>query len=51
MNAANILKFLIKKKFIKLNQKKILKITSSIGSDVILGINPISTVLSSKNIN
>ena len=50
MNAANILNFLLKKKFIKLNQKKILKITNSIGSDVILGINPINTVLSSKNI-
>ena len=50
MNAANILNFLIKKKFIKLNQKKILKIANSIGSDVILGINPTSTVLSSKNL-
>ncbi|MBT3408397.1 4-(cytidine 5'-diphospho)-2-C-methyl-D-erythritol kinase [Candidatus Woesearchaeota archaeon] len=50
MNAANIFSFLIKKKFIKLNQKKILEITNSIGSDVILGINPINTVLSSKNI-
>ena len=50
MNAANILNFLLKKKFIKLNQKKILKITNSIGSDVILGLNPISTVLSSKNV-
>ena len=50
MNAANILSFLIKKKFIKLNQKKILEITNAIGSDVILGINPINTVLSSKNI-
>ena len=50
MNAANILNFLLKKKFIKLNQKKILKITNSIGSDVILGVNPISTVLSSKNV-
>ena len=50
MNAANILNFLIKKKFIKLNKKKILKITSSIGSDVVLGIDPISTVQSSKNL-
>ena len=50
MNAANILGFLIKKKFIKLSQKKIFEITNAIGSDVILGINPISTVLSSKNI-
>ena len=50
MNAANILIFLIKKKFIKLSQKKIFEITNAIGSDVILGINPINTVLSSKNI-
>ena len=50
MNAANILGFLIKKKFIKLSQKKIFEITNAIGSDVILGINPINTVLSSKNI-
>ena len=50
MNAANILNFLIKKKFIKLKQKKILKISRLIGSDVILGINPASTVLTSNNI-
>ena len=49
MNAANILNFLIKKKFLRLNQKKILEITSLIGSDVILGINPINTILSSNN--
>ena len=50
MNAANILNFLLKKKFIKLNQKKILKISSLIGSDVILGIKSNDTILSSKNI-
>ena len=50
MNAANILNFLLKKKFIKLNQKKILKISNLIGSDVILGINSNDTILSSKNI-
>ena len=50
MNAANILSFLIKKKFVKLSQKKILEIANLIGSDVILGINPINTILSSKNI-
>ena len=50
MNAANILNFLLKKKFIKLNQKKILKICSLIGSDVILGIKSNDTILSSKNI-
>ena len=40
MNAATILNFLIKKNFIKINQKKIFQITKLIGSDVILGINP-----------
>jgi len=48
MNAATILNFLIKKKFVKINQKKILQITNLIGSDVILGINPKSTILSSS---
>ena len=48
INAATILKFLIEKKFIKINQKKILQITNLIGSDVILGINPTSTILSSN---
>jgi 4-diphosphocytidyl-2-C-methyl-D-erythritol kinase len=50
MNVASILNFLIKKKFIKLNQKKILKISNLIGSDVILGINPTSTILTSNNV-
>ena len=50
MNAANILNFLLKKRFIKLNQKKILKISGSIGSDVILGIKSNDTILSSKNV-
>ena len=48
MNAATILNFLIKKNFIKINRKKILQITKLIGSDVILGINPKSTILSSN---
>ena len=48
MNAATILNFLIEKKFIRINQKKILQITNLIGSDVILGINPKSTILSSN---
>ena len=48
MNAATILNFLIKKKFIKISQKKILQITNLIGSDVILGINPTTTILSSN---
>ena len=50
MNAANILSFLIKKRFIKLSQKKIKIISNLIGSDVILGINPANTIISSKNV-
>ena len=50
MNAANILNFLIKKKFIKVNKKKIRMISNLIGSDVILGISPKSTVMTSKNV-
>ena len=48
MNAATILNFLIKKNFIKINQKKVLQITKLIGSDVILGINLKSSILSSN---
>ncbi|MDC0240331.1 4-(cytidine 5'-diphospho)-2-C-methyl-D-erythritol kinase [Candidatus Pelagibacter sp.] len=48
MNAATILNFLIKKNFIKISQKKILQITNLIGSDVILGVNPTTTILSSN---
>ena len=49
MNAANILNYLIKKKLIKINQKKIKNISNSIGSDVILGLNPKSAILSPNN--
>jgi 4-diphosphocytidyl-2-C-methyl-D-erythritol kinase len=45
---ATILNFLIKKNFIKINQKKVLQIANLIGSDVILGINPKSAILSSN---
>jgi 4-diphosphocytidyl-2-C-methyl-D-erythritol kinase len=48
MNAATILNFLIKKNFIKINKKKVLQIANLIGSDVILGINPKSAILSSN---
>jgi len=50
MNVANILNFLIKKKFIEVNQKKLLNIASLIGSDVILGIKPTSCILTSNNV-
>jgi 4-diphosphocytidyl-2-C-methyl-D-erythritol kinase len=50
MNAAFILNFLIKKRFIKLNQHKIIEISNLIGSDVILGSKATSTILTSKNV-
>lgn len=49
MNAASILKYFIKKKIIKVKKKEIIKITTLIGSDVILGINPTNSILNSKN--
>ena len=49
MNAANILKYLIKKKMIKVEKKQIFEIASSIGSDVILGLETANSILTSKN--
>ena len=49
MNAATILKFLIKKKLIIISKKKLYKICSLIGSDVILGIHPNNLILKSNN--
>ena len=49
INAASILNFLNKKKAIKISKKKILEVCSEIGSDVILGIEPSSSVLLSNN--
>ncbi len=49
MNAATILKFLIKKKIIKIKKHEIIKISNLIGSDVILGLKSKSIVLNSKN--
>ena len=48
MNSASILNFFHKKKIIKINQKEITNISNLIGSDVILGINPKSCILSSN---
>jgi len=48
MNAATLLNFFIKKKILKLNKDKLSKIASMIGSDVILGIEPANTILSSN---
>ena len=49
MNAANILTFFVKKNIIKVSKKEIQEITKSIGSDVILGLNSINCILTSKN--
>ena len=49
MNAANVLKYLIKNKIIKVNKNQIEKICKLIGSDVILGLNPTNSILTSKN--
>ena len=48
MNAASILKFLIKKKIIRIKKKEMVKISNLIGSDVILGLNQKNAILNSK---
>ena len=45
MDAANILKYLIKKKFIKPSKTQVISICKSIGSDVILGLNSTFSIL------
>jgi len=49
MNAANILKYLIKKNFINPSKEQISSICQSIGSDVALGLNSTFTILKSNN--
>ena len=49
MNAANILNFLMKNKFVHLDEKQILEVSSFVGSDVILGLKSLNTVLTSTN--
>jgi len=49
MNAANILRYFIKKKIIKIKKKEITEISKLIGSDVILGLNSTNSILTSKN--
>ena len=48
MNAANILRYFIRRKIIKLNTKQISKIAEYIGSDVILGLDSTNSILNSK---
>ncbi len=49
MNAANVLKYLIKQKIISVDRKEILEICNLVGSDVIIGLNSTNTILNSKN--
>ena len=49
MNAANILKFLIKKNFINPSKRQLSLICKSIGSDVALGLNSTFTIIKSNN--
>jgi len=49
MNVSNLLNFLMKKKFIKIDKKKLQKICGLIGFDVILGLNSKCIILKSNN--
>ena len=46
MNAASLINFFIKKKILKIKKDELIKLTSQIGSDVILGIKPSIAILS-----
>ena len=48
MNAACLINFFINKKILKIKKNELAKLTNQIGSDVILGINPVNSILSSN---
>ena len=48
MNAASLINFFIDKKILKIKKNELVKLTSQIGSDVILGIKPNNSILSSN---
>tara|TARA_B100001093_G_scaffold519606_1_gene609423 strand:+ start:3174 stop:4019 length:846 start_codon:yes stop_codon:yes gene_type:complete len=48
MNSANILNYLEKKKFIKINQRQKIKISNLVGSDVILGFQSKNSIITSR---
>ena len=48
MNAASLINFFINQKILKLKKNQLAQLTKQIGSDVILGIKPINTILSSN---
>ena len=48
MNAGSLINYFYNNKIIKLNKKMLINLANSIGSDVVLGINPKNTILSSS---
>jgi 4-diphosphocytidyl-2-C-methyl-D-erythritol kinase len=48
MNAASLINFFINKKIMKLKKNELINLTSQIGSDVILGLKPVNSILSSN---
>ncbi len=48
MNAGSLINYFYNNKIIKLNKKRLITLANLIGSDVILGINPKNTILSSS---
>ena len=48
MNASSLINFFIHKKIIKIEKKKLSSLTKLIGSDVILGLKPSNTILTSR---
>ena len=48
MNAASLINFFINKKILKIKKSELLNLTSQIGSDVILGVKPVNSILSSN---
>ena len=49
MNAANILRYFVKKKIVIANKHELIKISKLIGSDVVLGLKPTNSILTAKN--
>ena len=49
MNSASILRFLAKKKIVNITKKELLIIAKLVGSDVVFGLNPTNSILTSKN--
>ena len=48
MNAANVLKFFLKKKILRIDKNKIKKIANLVGKDVIIGLEPKNKIFSSN---